>query len=108
MKKDYCPGWLDLSFGGVVNADEMNDVDGAALREAEEEMGISNLSKLKLPNGSKSLKPQFAFKHKFEDQGQKAWVYAYFIPWHTSLANHGVTIQPQETEIDLVLWLDEK
>ena len=38
--KDYCPGWLDTAFGGIVSASEMDDVDGAALREAEEEMGI--------------------------------------------------------------------
>ena len=42
---------MDTAFGGVVAADEMNDVDKSALREAEEEMGIKNLSKMKLPNG---------------------------------------------------------
>ena len=47
-------------------------------------MGISNLNKIKLPNGyGKSLVPKFAFKHKFEDDNSKAWIYTYFIPWHT-------------------------
>ena len=40
MAKDYCPGWLDTAFGGIVSAEEMLDIDLAAKREAEEEMGI--------------------------------------------------------------------
>ena len=33
-RKDYCPGWLDLAFGGIVGVEEMKDIDKAALREA--------------------------------------------------------------------------
>ena len=42
-KKDYCPSFLDLSFGGIVSADEINKEDLAAKREAEEEMGLEDL-----------------------------------------------------------------
>ena len=73
----------------------MEKVDQSALREAEEEMGISNLNKIKLPNGyGKSLVPKFAFKHKFEDDNSKAWIYTYFIPWHTQFQNMGINIKP--------------
>mmetsp|Transcript_33634 Transcript_33634/g.24294 ORF Transcript_33634/g.24294 Transcript_33634/m.24294 type:complete len:107 (+) Transcript_33634:10-330(+) len=37
--KDLCPGYYDLCTGGVVGADEQDDVN--AYRELEEEMGIS-------------------------------------------------------------------
>ena len=43
-KKDYYPGYLDPSFGGIVGIEEMDKVDLSALREAEEEMGVPNLS----------------------------------------------------------------
>ena len=35
MAKDACPGWLDLAFGGIVAANEINEVDLSAKREAE-------------------------------------------------------------------------
>ena len=44
MAKEYCPGCLDLAFGGIVNASEINDVDLSAKREAEEETGLPDLS----------------------------------------------------------------
>ena len=49
MQKDYCPGWLDLTFGGIVSADEIKNPDLAALREAEEELGIPNISQIRIP-----------------------------------------------------------
>jgi len=42
--KDYSPGCYDLCFGGVVAAHEMDDVTLSAKREAEEEMGLPDLS----------------------------------------------------------------
>jgi 8-oxo-dGTP pyrophosphatase MutT (NUDIX family) len=50
--KDYFPGYLDLAFGGIVSASEIDNVDLAALREAEEEMGIKDLETLKVPGTS--------------------------------------------------------
>ena len=61
--KDYCPGFLDTSFGGIVAANEISNVDLSAKREAEEEMGLEDLSKLKLPGSGASLVPKFVFKH---------------------------------------------
>ena len=40
MKKDYQPGAMDISFGGIVKANEMRDVHEAAEREIREELGI--------------------------------------------------------------------
>ena len=92
-KKDYYPSYLDPAFGGVVGAEEMDTVDLAALREAQEEMGITNLSQLKVPGGHQSLAPKFVFKHKFQNEVSNAWVYTYYIPWHTALKN-SVPIKP--------------
>ena len=46
--KDLYPGWYDLSTGGVVGADEDDDVN--AVREVEEELGIpdAKLEKVKV------------------------------------------------------------
>ena len=48
MKKDYCPGFFDLSTGGVVGEGEDDDLN--AVREVEEEVGIANaqLEKIKV------------------------------------------------------------
>ena len=40
MKKDYCPGFIDLAAGGVIGAGEDEDI--SAIREVEEELGITN------------------------------------------------------------------
>ena len=42
LSKDYCPGMLDACCGGVVQAGESYDL--SAVRELEEEMGISGVS----------------------------------------------------------------
>ena len=106
-EKDYCPGWLDLAFGGLVNAEEMDNMDLSALREAEEEMGIDGLNKLKIPGGQRhqTLMPKFVFKDKFVDSHINGWSYVYYIPWHSSMPSNGISIKPQQSEIDLVMWL---
>ena len=105
MAKDYCPGFLDSSFGGIVASDEINDIDLAAKREAEEEMGLSDLKKIKL-NG-KAIVPQFRFKLKFNDGRTKCFLYIYDMPWSKDLEKKGHKIQPQKSEIDGVVWLSE-
>ena len=47
--KDWCPGWFDLAFGGIVAANEVDNLNLSAKREAEEEMGLPDLSKIILP-----------------------------------------------------------
>ena len=44
MNKDYQPGKMDISFGGVVKANEMRDVHEAAEREVREELGILGIN----------------------------------------------------------------
>ena len=48
MKKDYCPGFLSLSTGGIVGEGEDDDI--SAVRELGEEIGIKNavLEKIKV------------------------------------------------------------
>ena len=41
MKKDYCPGYYELNFGGCVGEGEDDDIN--AQREVEEETGIAGL-----------------------------------------------------------------
>jgi len=41
MKKDYCPGYLDIANGGVMGADETDEEN--AQRELEEEIGITGV-----------------------------------------------------------------
>ena len=104
--KDYYPGYLDLVFGGIVAADEMADVDNSALREAEEEMGIPNLSKIKVPGSQMTLAPKFVFKHQMEiDDVARAWIYTYYIPWHSCYNTGNFAIKPQQTEIDHIIWM---
>ena len=52
-----------------------------------------------------TLTPKFVFKQRYEDAATKAWVYAYYIPWHTSLVTGGIKMQPQQSEIDMVMWM---
>ena len=92
--KDICPGWLDLGFGGIVTAKEMDEIDESAKREAEEEMGLPDLSNISIPKGYRksglfsnftNLAPKFAFKHKYEDDVTNGWVYTYFMPWNRDI-----------------------
>ena len=101
-KKDYCPGWLDLSFGGVLNVE---NPDIGAKREAEEDMGIKDIHKIKLPGSSKTLEPNFLFKHRFEDNESPCWIYIYYLPWHSDLYNQGIIIKPKQDEITSIHWL---
>ena len=105
QQKDICPGWLDLGFGGIVTADEIFDVDGSAKREAEEEMGLPDLGRVRVPRGllgSKgllssfsTLVPKFAFKHRYEDDNTNGWVYAYYMPWSREIESAmGLRIKP--------------
>ena len=60
MKKDYCPGYFDLSTGGVVGEGEDDDLN--AVREVEEEVGIANanLEKIKVVKCDGELSKVFA------------------------------------------------
>ena len=104
MSKDYYPGWLDLSFGGVVTSDEMKNPDLSARREASEELGIPDIHKIKLPGSTSTLDPKFVFKHKFENEFGCSWMYIYYLTWHSDLENQGIFIKPQSSEISSIHW----
>ena len=65
---------MDISFGGIVRANEMNDVHEAAEREVREELGILGVE-------SKQLALRYAFKQKYKDEYTKCWAYVYYLVW---------------------------
>ena len=67
MKKDYCPGFFDLSTGGVVGEGEDDDIN--AVREVEEEIGIANavLEKIKVVKCDGQLSKVFANVYLLRD-----------------------------------------
>ena len=68
MKKEYCPGYLDATVGGVVGDGE--DVYLSAKREVGEEIGIDikNDNKLK-----------YVLKYFFEEDISRCFSYEYYI-----------------------------
>ena len=91
MQKDYCPGFIDLAAGGVVDfADQ--DVDLSAKREVLEELGID------------STDPKFLFKVPYSDDVTQAWIHVYI-----QLYLDGSPLKPQESEIDaLFFWKEDQ
>ncbi|MTI13881.1 NUDIX hydrolase YfcD [Sansalvadorimonas verongulae] len=77
MSKDVWPGAYDLAAGGVVDAGE--SYDEAAVRELEEEMGISGVP----------LKDKFHFY--YQDENCQLWGKVYTCVW-----DGVVTPQPEE------------
>ena len=67
MQKDYCPGYFDLVTGGVVAANEDDDVSGQ--RELEEELGVATID----------IKQHKKGQMKFEDEKNRVWGNLYFI-----------------------------
>jgi len=59
MQKDYCPGYYDLSSGGVVGADETDEDN--AYRELNEELGISGVTLERITTV------------KYEDDNNRVW-----------------------------------
>lgn len=111
------PGWLDLCFGGIITPNDIAKIDVSAKRVAEEEMGLPNLSSIRLPEGYRkrgilskftNLAPKFAFKHKFEDDELNAWVYTYYMPWNKDIEEFfDLKIKPQSKDIDMVQWMKQ-
>jgi 8-oxo-dGTP pyrophosphatase MutT (NUDIX family) len=92
MQKDYCPGYIDLAAGGIVNYDD-EDVDTNAKREVEEELGIISQDK-----------PRYLFKFPYQDQSTSSggWCYVYWFPWLG-----GGSLKPQESEVDALFYWTE-
>ena len=65
---------MDITFGGIVRANEMNDVHEAAEREVREELGILGID-------SRSLNLTYAFKQRYTDKFTQCWAYVFYLPW---------------------------
>ncbi|MFG2619817.1 NUDIX hydrolase [Streptomyces sp. NPDC048507] len=79
------PAYYDMFVGGVVGAGE--DYAGAALREAEEELGVSGLEP-----------PEPLFKFLYEGPGGAWWSYVHRVRCDLPVA-------PQASEVDWHTWL---
>jgi isopentenyldiphosphate isomerase len=76
LTKDVFPGYFDPAPGGVIQASEASDEE-SALRELEEEMGITGVTLHKL------------FDYKYEPV--KVWASVFFTRWEGELL-----LQPEE------------
>ena len=95
---------MDISFGGVVRANEMRDVHEAAEREVREELGILGID-------SRELDLTYAFKQKYEDEHTQCWAYVYYLPWPKSgkgRVPRQIPLKPQEEEVDEIFWWNEQ
>jgi pyrimidine 5'-nucleotidase len=103
LHKDYCPGKLDPTPGGVVDFAE--SYDDNAIRELEEEMGI----RATLLRGEEddtlfdkdSHFMQALFDFPYEDERVRCWGRMYEVFYHGSLSD----VKIQKEEVDEVLRL---
>ena len=72
--KLFCPGYLDLCFGGVVAYQEKYEVN--ALRELEEEIGIRSFLSNEEKRGMHAL-----FKFFHEGERSRNWGKVYLAYW---------------------------
>ncbi|CAL9398159.1 putative Nudix hydrolase YfcD [Streptomyces sp. enrichment culture] len=82
------PSRYDMFVGGVLGAGE--DYASAALREAEEELGVSGLAQ-----------PEPLFKFLYEGPGGAWWSYVH------EVRCGGLQVRPQESEVAWHAWLPE-
>ncbi|TJZ43514.1 NUDIX domain-containing protein [Streptomyces piniterrae] len=87
-RKLVFPAHYDMFVGGVVGAGE--SYDEAALREAEEELGVTGLAR-----------PEPLFKFLYETPEHTWWSAVYEVRWTRPVA-------PQESEIDWHAFLTEE
>ncbi|MFG2297458.1 NUDIX hydrolase [Streptomyces sp. NPDC048603] len=80
------PSYWDMFVGGVLGAGE--DYATAALREAEEELGVSGLPQ-----------PVPLFKFLYEGEGGAWWSYVHEVRCE-------LPVRPQESEVDRYAFLD--
>ncbi|MFJ9647197.1 NUDIX hydrolase [Streptomyces sp. NPDC101206] len=82
------PSHYDMFVGGVLGAGE--DYASAALREAEEELGVSGLAQ-----------PEPLFKFLYEGPGGAWWSYVHEV-------RCALPVRPQESEVAWHAWLSEE
>ncbi|KAL3907389.1 MAG: hypothetical protein SGILL_008898 [Bacillariaceae sp.] len=96
--KDYCPGKLDPTPGGVVGFGESYYLN--AEREVFEEMGISVTKGNKQRNTMQQL-----FTFSYQDKIVRVWGDFYEVSYYGSV--HELKIQEEEVEEVMVLSMDE-
>jgi pyrimidine 5'-nucleotidase len=97
-QKDYCPGKLDPTPGGVVGYDESYEEN--AVREIHEEMGIDVRVGNRLGNTIERL-----FTFDYQDEHVKVWGDFYVATYNGSIQD--LTIQKEEVEEVYTMTLDE-
>lgn len=85
-RKMFAPGVYDMFVGGVLGSGE--SYDDAAVREAEEELGVSG------------IRPTALFRFLFENADYSWWCAVYRATWSGP-------VDPQVEEIDWHAWLTE-
>lgn len=97
-QKDYCPGKLDPTPGGVVGFGESYEEN--AIREIHEEMGIDVTDGNALGNRIERL-----FTFDYQDDKVKVWGDFFEVSYFGSLED--LTIQTEEVDEVLAMTLDE-
>jgi 8-oxo-dGTP pyrophosphatase MutT (NUDIX family) len=103
MKKEYCPGYLDLVFGGVVGSGEENKVNECAARELTEELGL-DLNELNNKYHDLDLKLNYLGKTCYNNGVNMVWSYVYVIFMPSRIENE---IKFSDGEVEAVYWLSE-
>lgn len=89
LTKSWCPGYYDITFGGLVRFGESYEEN--AYRELQEELSIENVH----------LEPLFKFLFEDEPSNSKTWCQTY-------LALYTGSIKPQYDEVESVSLMDKK
>ncbi|KAG7355924.1 NUDIX family hydrolase [Nitzschia inconspicua] len=98
QQKDYCPGKLDPTPGGVVGFGE--NYQENAKREVFEEMGVDVTQGNVDGNSMERL-----FTFSYQDHKVRVWGDFYEVSYYGSVKN--LTIQEEEVDEVLVLYMDE-
>lgn len=97
-QKDYCPGKLDPTPGGVVGFGESYELN--ASREIQEEMGVDVTEGNAFGNRMERL-----FTFHYQDEKVRVWGDFYEVYYYGSLQD--LTIQREEVDEVLTMTLDE-
>ncbi len=98
MKKEFCPGFLDLSFGGIVSSGEEGNEYEAALRELKEELGLDYTDE----DVKKNTVFKFLGKTFYEDNITKVFNYVFVLKLLSSSIESRIKFE--DGEVSSVEW----
>jgi 8-oxo-dGTP pyrophosphatase MutT (NUDIX family) len=98
MKKEFCPGFLDLSFGGIVSSGEEGQEYEAALRELKEELGLDYTDE----DVKKNTVFEFLGKTYYEDNIVKVFNYVFVLKLLSSSIESRIKFE--DGEVSSVEW----